>query len=151
MAISDSSHLWDLLGYLNKCYSVTLLSTIYYSITPFSITSIPNSVSSSLFPVTHFSPPYLSRFYFPSNFNFNFNFPSTIHHESSPAEQSGHQRKYSHSSILSSLTNLQSLSPEEQRLLRLYGKMPTKKDVLQNKLKASPTPTQPHSTQHPNT
>ncbi|KAJ5151818.1 camp-regulated phospho-protein/endosulfine conserved region-domain-containing protein [Penicillium capsulatum] len=29
----------------------------------------------------------------------------------------------------------QSLSPEEQRLFRLYGKMPTKKDVLQNKLK----------------
>ncbi|KAE8366682.1 camp-regulated phospho protein/endosulfine conserved region-domain-containing protein [Aspergillus caelatus] len=28
-----------------------------------------------------------------------------------------------------------SLSPEEQRLLRLYGKMPTKKDLLQNKLK----------------
>jgi hypothetical protein len=30
---------------------------------------------------------------------------------------------------------VQSLSPDEQRLLRLYGKMPTKKDVLQNKLK----------------
>lgn len=29
----------------------------------------------------------------------------------------------------------QSLSPDEQRLLRLYGKMPTKKDLLQNKLK----------------
>ncbi|RHZ66210.1 endosulfine family protein [Aspergillus thermomutatus] len=28
-----------------------------------------------------------------------------------------------------------SLSPDEQRLLRLYGKMPTKKDLLQNKLK----------------
>ncbi|RMJ28199.1 hypothetical protein PHISP_00902 [Aspergillus sp. HF37] len=28
-----------------------------------------------------------------------------------------------------------SLSPDEQRLLRLYGKMPNKKDVLQNKLK----------------
>ncbi|KAE8354437.1 camp-regulated phospho protein/endosulfine conserved region-domain-containing protein [Aspergillus coremiiformis] len=27
------------------------------------------------------------------------------------------------------------LSPDEQRLLRLYGKMPTKKDLLQNKLK----------------
>jgi hypothetical protein len=27
------------------------------------------------------------------------------------------------------------MSPEEQRLLRLYGKMPTKKDLLQNKLK----------------
>ncbi|OGE47894.1 hypothetical protein PENARI_c035G08221 [Penicillium arizonense] len=31
--------------------------------------------------------------------------------------------------------DLNSLSPEEQRLLRLYGKMPTKRDVLQNKLK----------------
>ncbi|KAJ5343857.1 hypothetical protein MYU51_002269 [Penicillium brevicompactum] len=31
--------------------------------------------------------------------------------------------------------DISSLSPEEQRLLRLYGKMPTKKDVLQNKLK----------------
>lgn len=29
----------------------------------------------------------------------------------------------------------QSLSPDEQRLLRLYGKLPTKKDLLQNKLK----------------
>ncbi|OKL60288.1 hypothetical protein UA08_04311 [Talaromyces atroroseus] len=29
----------------------------------------------------------------------------------------------------------QSLSPDEQRLLRLYGKVPTKKDLLQNKLK----------------
>ncbi|RAK74089.1 endosulfine family protein [Aspergillus fijiensis CBS 313.89] len=28
-----------------------------------------------------------------------------------------------------------SLSPDEQRLLRLYGKMPNKKDLLQNKLK----------------
>ena len=27
------------------------------------------------------------------------------------------------------------MSPDEQRLLRLYGKMPTKKDLLQNKLK----------------
>ncbi|KAL4868180.1 hypothetical protein BDV12DRAFT_170202 [Aspergillus spectabilis] len=27
------------------------------------------------------------------------------------------------------------LSPDEQRLLRLYGKMPNKKDLLQNKLK----------------
>lgn len=31
--------------------------------------------------------------------------------------------------------DISSLSPEEQRLLRLYGKMPNKKDVLQNKLK----------------
>ena len=35
------------------------------------------------------------------------------------------------------LTHFQSLSPEEQRLFRLYGKMPNKKDVLQNKLKVS--------------
>ncbi|PWY66125.1 putative camp-regulated phospho protein family protein Igo1 [Aspergillus sclerotioniger CBS 115572] len=27
------------------------------------------------------------------------------------------------------------MSPDEQRLFRLYGKMPTKKDLLQNKLK----------------
>lgn len=31
--------------------------------------------------------------------------------------------------------DINSLSPEEQRLLRLYGKVPTKKDLLQNKLK----------------
>ncbi|KAJ5587920.1 camp-regulated phosphoprotein/endosulfine conserved region-domain-containing protein [Penicillium hispanicum] len=31
--------------------------------------------------------------------------------------------------------DINSLTPEEQRLLRLYGKMPTKKDLLQNKLK----------------
>ncbi|KAF2759461.1 Endosulfine-domain-containing protein, partial [Pseudovirgaria hyperparasitica] len=31
--------------------------------------------------------------------------------------------------------NLQSLSPDEQRLFRLYGKLPNKKDLLQNKLK----------------
>ncbi|KAJ5880578.1 mRNA stability protein [Penicillium subrubescens] len=31
--------------------------------------------------------------------------------------------------------DINSMSPEEQRLLRLYGKMPTKKDLLQNKLK----------------
>ncbi|CAG8251137.1 unnamed protein product [Penicillium salamii] len=30
--------------------------------------------------------------------------------------------------------DINSLTPEEQRLLRLYGKMPTKKDVLKNKL-----------------
>lgn len=29
----------------------------------------------------------------------------------------------------------QSLSPDEQRLLRMYGKIPNKKDLLQNKLK----------------
>ncbi|PGH19111.1 hypothetical protein AJ80_04189 [Polytolypa hystricis UAMH7299] len=31
--------------------------------------------------------------------------------------------------------DINSLSPDEQRLLRMYGKMPTKKDLLQNKLK----------------
>ncbi|PLB44055.1 putative camp-regulated phospho protein family protein Igo1 [Aspergillus steynii IBT 23096] len=31
--------------------------------------------------------------------------------------------------------DISSLNPDEQRLLRLYGKMPNKKDVLQNKLK----------------
>ncbi|KAK2805964.1 hypothetical protein FQN50_005979 [Emmonsiellopsis sp. PD_5] len=31
--------------------------------------------------------------------------------------------------------DISSLSPDEQRLFRLYGKMPTKKDLLQNKLK----------------
>ncbi|PGH03859.1 hypothetical protein GX51_03847 [Blastomyces parvus] len=31
--------------------------------------------------------------------------------------------------------DVSSLSPDEQRLFRLYGKMPTKKDLLQNKLK----------------
>jgi len=31
--------------------------------------------------------------------------------------------------------DLNSLSPDEQRLLRLYGKMPNKKDLLQNKLR----------------
>ena len=35
-----------------------------------------------------------------------------------------------------SYTNVwQSLSADEQRLFRLYGKLPTKKDLLQNKLK----------------
>lgn len=31
--------------------------------------------------------------------------------------------------------DISSLSPDEQRLLRLYGKIPNKKDLLQNKLK----------------
>ncbi|EEH16534.1 hypothetical protein PABG_06621 [Paracoccidioides brasiliensis Pb03] len=31
--------------------------------------------------------------------------------------------------------DISALSPDEQRLFRLYGKMPTKKDLLQNKLK----------------
>ncbi|KAF2794336.1 Endosulfine-domain-containing protein [Melanomma pulvis-pyrius CBS 109.77] len=30
---------------------------------------------------------------------------------------------------------MQTLSPDEQRLFRLYGKLPNKKDLLQNKLK----------------
>lgn len=30
---------------------------------------------------------------------------------------------------------LQKLSADEQRLFRLYGKLPNKKDLLQNKLK----------------
>jgi hypothetical protein len=29
------------------------------------------------------------------------------------------------------------LSEEEQKLFRLYGKLPSKKDILQNKLKVS--------------
>jgi hypothetical protein len=32
----------------------------------------------------------------------------------------------------------QALSPDEQRLLRMYGKIPNKKDLLQNKLKVCP-------------
>lgn len=39
---------------------------------------------------------------------------------------------------------LQSLSPDEQRLLRLYGKVPTKKDLLQNKLKVRLSLLPPH-------
>ncbi|KAI5307856.1 hypothetical protein KEM55_007231 [Ascosphaera atra] len=31
--------------------------------------------------------------------------------------------------------DISKLTPEEQRLFRLYGKLPTKKDLLQNKLK----------------
>lgn len=39
-------------------------------------------------------------------------------------------------SSCSTLTHAsQSLSPDEQRLFRLYGKLPNKKDLLQNKLK----------------
>lgn len=33
------------------------------------------------------------------------------------------------------LTYAQSLSEDEKRLFRLYGKLPNKKDLLQNKLK----------------
>lgn len=36
-----------------------------------------------------------------------------------------------------SLKNKQKLSADEQRLFRLYGKLPNKKDLLQNKLKVS--------------
>lgn len=32
------------------------------------------------------------------------------------------------------------MTPDEQRLLRMYGKMPTKKDLLQNKLKVCVEP-----------
>ena len=40
--------------------------------------------------------------------------------------------------------NSQSLSEEEQRLFRLYGKLPSKKDILKNKLKVFlPPPTAP--------
>ena len=35
----------------------------------------------------------------------------------------------------SMLTRFQSLTADEQRLFRLYGKLPNKKDLLQNKLK----------------
>lgn len=64
---------------------------------------------------------------------------TTPHHESASAEQSRYQRESSFYRIPSPrlLTRFQSLSPEEQRLFRLYGKMPNKKDVLQNKLKVS--------------
>jgi len=33
---------------------------------------------------------------------------------------------------------MQKLSPDEARLFRLYGKLPNKKDLLQNKLKVGP-------------
>ena len=42
----------------------------------------------------------------------------------------------------STLINPQKLSPDEQRLFRLYGKLPNKSDLLQNKLKVR------QSTQH---
>jgi hypothetical protein len=35
------------------------------------------------------------------------------------------------------------MTPEEQKLFRLYGKMPNKKDLLQNKLKVSWNPSSP--------
>ncbi|KAI9727148.1 MAG: hypothetical protein M1828_007349 [Chrysothrix sp. TS-e1954] len=36
--------------------------------------------------------------------------------------------------------DVSSLTPEEQKLFRLYGKLPNKKDLLQNKLKVTPLP-----------
>lgn len=49
-------------------------------------------------------------------------------HQSShdPAKMNPHQRNK---------IDINSLSPDEQRLFRLYGKLPNKKDLLQNKLK----------------
>ncbi|EDN04126.1 cAMP-regulated phosphoprotein family protein Igo1 [Histoplasma capsulatum] len=44
--------------------------------------------------------------------------------------------------------DINSLSPDEQRLFRLYGKMPTKKDLLQNKLKNSNIPSPFGNGQH---
>lgn len=35
---------------------------------------------------------------------------------------------------------IQSLSPEEQRLFRMYGKLPNKQDLLKNKLKVDSMP-----------
>lgn len=49
-----------------------------------------------------------------------------------------------HSSILQQLLMFtqQSFSADEQRLFRMYGKLPNKKDLLQNKLKVCyPPPT----------
>jgi hypothetical protein len=44
---------------------------------------------------------------------------------------------------------MQSLSPDEQRLFRLYGKLPNKKDLLQNKLKVRrATSSAAHSSLH---
>lgn len=40
-----------------------------------------------------------------------------------------------HLSTAANPPHQQSLSPDEQRLLRMYGKIPNKKDLLQNKLK----------------
>jgi hypothetical protein len=34
--------------------------------------------------------------------------------------------------------NTQKMSADEQKLFRLYGKLPNKKDLLQNKLKVRP-------------
>ena len=38
---------------------------------------------------------------------------------------------------MSLMTSSQSMTEEEQKLFRLYGKLPNKKDLLQNKLKVS--------------
>lgn len=76
-------------------------------------------------------------------------------HESAPAEQGGHQRTSPARALARRLlcdrrrdtpgvpsaldtasnTMAQKLTADEQRLLRLYGKLPNKKDLLQNKLK----------------
>ncbi|KAI5288398.1 hypothetical protein KEM54_005236 [Ascosphaera aggregata] len=45
--------------------------------------------------------------------------------------------------------DLSKLTPDEQRLLRLYGKLPTKKDLLQNKLKVNYIPTKSRYTDPP--
>lgn len=37
--------------------------------------------------------------------------------------------------FLKSNAKLQKMSPDEAKLFRLYGKLPNKKDLLQNKLK----------------
>lgn len=42
--------------------------------------------------------------------------------------------------IILTLGHLKSLNEEEQKLFRLYGKLPNKKDLLQNKLKVCLSP-----------
>ena len=42
-----------------------------------------------------------------------------------------------HEISMSLMRNPQSMTEEEQKLFRLYGKLPNKKDLLQNKLKVS--------------
>lgn len=63
---------------------------------------------------------------------------STRSHESSSEEQGRYQREWDNLQLMTvSLGGLrsQSLNEEEQKLFRLYGKLPNKKDLLQNKLK----------------
>jgi len=67
---------------------------------------------------------------------------STRSHESASEEQGRYQRKwYSIRLLTFSLGSLrsQSFNEEEQKLFRLYGKLPNKKDLLQNKLKVGPS------------